>query len=60
MNVVCYFGLVGEWDVVSQLPQPRRHHSAVAWDHHLYLIGGVGRHRVILENVERFNTEIGQ
>ncbi len=60
MDVHCYRSESAKWHVVSQLPHPRRHHTALAWDKYLYLLGGNGRHRVILDRAERLNTHTGK
>ncbi len=48
-----------EWHEAGELPAPRRHFSMVAWGRHLYLIGGFGRHRLLLDSVDRYDTETG-
>lgn len=49
-----------EWTELSDMPHPRRHHSMVAWGKHIYLIGGFGRHRIMLDSVDRYDTQIGK
>ena len=49
-----------EWKELSEMPHPRRHHSMVAWGKHLYLIGGFGRHRIMLDSVDRYDTQTGK
>ena len=39
---------------------PRRHHSMCALDDTIYLIGGFGRHRIMLQSVVCFNTRNGE
>lgn len=44
------------WDVVSRLRQPRRHHGVIVFGTHIYVVGGFGRYRVVLDSVDRFDT----
>jgi len=55
-----YDGITQCWHKVHRLPAPRRHHSAVSWGDDLYLIGGFGRYRVLLDNVQRLNINTGE
>jgi len=43
------------WEFETSLPSPRRHHSAVFVNNDLFIIGGVGRHRVMLDSVTKYN-----
>ncbi|XP_054261491.1 kelch repeat and BTB domain-containing protein 3-like isoform X2 [Macrosteles quadrilineatus] len=43
------------WEFETSLPSPRRHHSAVFVNNDLFVIGGVGRHRVMLDSVAKYN-----
>ncbi|KAK7864722.1 hypothetical protein R5R35_013610 [Gryllus longicercus] len=44
-----------QWTCETSLPDPRRHHSVCVIDDDIYIIGGFGRHRVIMGTVERYN-----
>lgn len=43
------------WTFETSLPLPRRHHSTCSVGNDVYIIGGVGRHRVMLDSVTRYN-----
>lgn len=43
------------WTFETSLPSPRRHHSACSIGNDVYIIGGVGRHRVMLDTVAKYN-----
>ena len=49
-----------EWKELGEIPHPRRHHNMIAWGEHLYLVGGFGRHRIMLDSVDRYNTQTGR
>ena len=55
-DVWCYDTFRESWEVVSRLRQPRRHHGIIVFGTHIYVIGGFGRYRVVLDNVDRFDT----
>ena len=38
----------------------RRHHSAVLHQGQLWMLGGVGRHRLVLDNVDRLDLQTGE
>ena len=46
-----------EWDNPIQLENPRRHHSLAFSDDHFYIVGGFGRHRVILDTLDCFKED---
>uniref|UniRef100_A0A8D9AH41 Kelch-like protein 30 n=1 Tax=Cacopsylla melanoneura TaxID=428564 RepID=A0A8D9AH41_9HEMI len=46
-----------KWEHETCLPTPRRHHSVVVLDNEIFVIGGVGRYRVMLETVDRYNIQ---
>uniref|UniRef100_A0A1B6EGB5 BTB domain-containing protein n=4 Tax=Clastoptera arizonana TaxID=38151 RepID=A0A1B6EGB5_9HEMI len=50
-----YDTLRGTWEFETSLTAPRRHHSACILNDDLYIIGGIGKHRVMLNNVVRYN-----
>ena len=60
LNVWKFDTFEESWEAVSQLPQPRRQLALVAIDTDLYLIGGFGRHRIVLETVEKYDTVTGK
>jgi len=39
------------------IASPRRHHSVCCLGDYIYIIGGFGRHRVILDSVEKYHVE---
>lgn len=43
------------WHMETKLPAPRRHHSICVLNDHIFLIGGYGKHRIILDNVDRYD-----
>lgn len=43
------------WTFETSLTEPRRHHSAVCLDDDLYIIGGFGKFRVIMDSMDRYN-----
>jgi len=45
---------------VSTITVSRRHHAAVIMDNNLYLLGGYGKHRVVLDSMERVSLETGE
>merc|ERR1712110_1164923 len=47
------------WRPFAKLDLSRRHHSAVIINQEVFLIGGFGKHRVILDSVVRVNLETG-
>ena len=47
------------WRSFAKLELSRRHHSAVIINKEAFLIGGFGKHRVILDSVVRVNLETG-
>ena len=49
-----------EWKELGEIPHPRRHHNMIAWGEHLYLVGGFGRHRIMLDSVDRYDTQTGR
>ena len=58
-KILRYNSLTHVWCDLSVLPSPRRHFSLVTWDKYLYLIGGFGKHRIMLDSVDRYDTETG-
>ena len=48
------------WRSFAKLELSRRHHSAVIINKEAFLIGGFGKHRVILDSVVRVNLETGE
>lgn len=48
------------WHFASNLPQPRRNHSVCVLNDDIYFIGGIGRFRVLMDNVDRYNTGTGE
>ncbi|KAE8746421.1 hypothetical protein FOCC_FOCC006916 [Frankliniella occidentalis] len=43
------------WSFETSLAVPRRHHSVVCLDNDLYIIGGCGKFRVIMDSVDRYD-----
>ena len=48
------------WRPFAKLDLSRRHHSAVIINKEVFLIGGFGKHRVILDSVVSVNLETGE
>uniref|UniRef100_T1IJW7 BTB domain-containing protein n=1 Tax=Strigamia maritima TaxID=126957 RepID=T1IJW7_STRMM len=44
------------WHFETKLPTKRRHQCVCVLDQHIYLIGGIGQFRVVLDKVERYDT----
>ncbi len=42
--------------VSRRLLSSRRHHSLCVYEEFIYLIGGYGKHRIILDSVDRYDT----
>ena len=59
LDVCCFDVLRCVWSQVTKLQAPRRHHSAIGWDHFLYLIGGFGKHRILQDSVQCYDTRKG-
>ena len=57
MAVWKYDTLAEEWKNTCELEDQRRHHSLAFDNDHFYIIGGFGRHRVILDKLDCFNEE---
>ncbi|XP_066938881.1 kelch-like protein 30 [Macrobrachium rosenbergii] len=49
-----------KWIVEDSLPKPRRHHMMCAVDSIIYILGGLGRHRVVQNSVNAYDTESGK
>ncbi|KAJ9578774.1 hypothetical protein L9F63_004982 [Diploptera punctata] len=45
------------WTYETSISTPRRHHSICCHGDYIYIIGGFGRHRVIMNSVERYHIE---
>ncbi|CAG9770460.1 unnamed protein product [Ceutorhynchus assimilis] len=50
-NFWAYDTFKGKWERKSKLPQERRHFESAIVDHCIYLIGGIGKFRVVQENM---------
>ncbi|PSN54654.1 hypothetical protein C0J52_01082 [Blattella germanica] len=44
------------WHYETSIPSPRRHQSVCCLGDYIYIIGGVGRHRVIMDSVEKYHV----
>ncbi|XP_046645751.1 kelch-like protein 40b isoform X1 [Daphnia pulicaria] len=44
------------WNIETSLLSSRRHHSLCVYEEFIYLIGGYGKHRIILDSVDRYDT----
>lgn len=44
------------WNIETSLLSSRRHHSICVHEEFIYLIGGYGKHRIILDSVDRYDT----
>ncbi|XP_063221248.1 kelch-like protein 40 [Bacillus rossius redtenbacheri] len=56
-RTVWRYSLLSEsWGYETSIPSVRRHHSVCFMDDDLYLIGGFGKHRVIMSSVEKYNV----
>lgn len=54
-SVLKYNAWSESWTFETSLAVPRRHHSVVCIDDDMYVIGGSGKFRVILDSVDRYN-----
>lgn len=43
------------WNFETSISSPRRHHSVCCLGGYIYIIGGFGRHRVIMDSVEKYH-----
>jgi len=59
-SVLKYCAMEEEWKSLAPLQHPRRHHSLVRVGSKIYLIGGFGKHRIILDTVEVLDTLTGE
>ncbi|XP_069689017.1 kelch-like protein 38 isoform X1 [Periplaneta americana] len=44
------------WKYETSIASPRRHHSVCCMGDYIYIIGGFGRHRVIMDSVEKYHV----
>ncbi|XP_034239153.1 kelch-like protein 12 isoform X2 [Thrips palmi] len=54
-SVLKYNAWSESWTFETSLAVPRRHHSVVCIDDDMYVVGGSGKFRVILDSVDRYN-----
>ncbi|XP_046747118.1 kelch-like protein 18 isoform X2 [Diprion similis] len=52
-----YSTITKTWYYVTSLPQPRRHMAVAFFNDRLYVMGGVGRHRLKLSTVDVYNVQ---
>ncbi|XP_064605758.1 kelch-like protein 1 [Liolophura sinensis] len=52
-----YSSFSSTWSLATQLQQPRRHHGICTLGGEIYLIGGIGRFRQVLNSVEKYNPQ---
>ena len=55
-----YCAMEDAWSSLAPLENSRRHHSLVRLENKIYLIGGFGKHRIILNTVEVLDTVSGE
>ncbi|XP_064625510.1 kelch-like protein 24a isoform X2 [Lineus longissimus] len=48
------------WDVPTELPGPRRHHCVCTDGENMYLMGGFGSYRYILDTTDVYNVNTGE
>ena len=61
-HVATFDALFNAWvdGPLMELPNVRRHHGLVVWGNkYLILVGGFGKHRIMLNSVESIDTETG-
>ncbi|XP_045597657.1 kelch-like protein 38 isoform X2 [Procambarus clarkii] len=59
-SLLRYSTISKKWIVEYSLPQPRRHYMVCVVDSIIYLLGGLGRHRVIQSSVDAYDTNSGE
>jgi len=59
-SVLKYCSMEDAWTSLTPLENSRRHHSLVRIESKIYLIGGYGKHRKILNTVEVLDTVSGK
>lgn len=47
------------WEQIATMDNVRRHHTMVIMDREVYLLGGFGKHRIILDSVDSINLDTG-
>lgn len=52
-------GFEHSWKTVTTMPSVRRHHGSCGSDTDLFLLGGFGRFRDLLDSFQRYNTVTG-
>lgn len=52
-----YNTFTNTWTLVTRLPTPRRHCSVCVHEDNIYIIGGFGKHRIILSSIDVYNLE---
>ncbi|XP_071447104.1 kelch-like protein 30 [Hetaerina americana] len=50
----------GNWCQEGMLLSPRRHHSVCTVGNSIYLIGGFGKHRVLLDSMDKYHIPTGE
>ena len=60
LGVWVHDSLTGAWREAGQLSSPRRHHAAVVQGSRLWVVGGYGKHRVVLDTVEWLDLDTGE
>ncbi|XP_052777290.1 kelch-like protein 30 [Mya arenaria] len=55
-----YDGFHGNWTVATEMALPRRHHAACGSDTELFILGGFGKFRVMLDSFQKYDTTSGE
>ena len=59
-NILSWSSLSRAWALSTTVETVRRHHSALLLRGHLWMLGGTGKHRLVLNNVDRLDLTTGQ
>ena len=59
-NILCWDSLNQSWSLQSSVETVRRHHSAILHQGNLWMFGGFGKHRLVLDNVDRLDLRTGE
>ena len=59
-NILGWSSLSRSWALTTTVDTVRRHHSALLQEGQLWMLGGTGKHRLVLDNVDRLDLHTGQ
>jgi len=59
-NILSWDSLNKSWSLRSSVDTVRRHHSAILHQGKLWMFGGFGKHRLVLDNVDTLDLQTGE